>query len=235
MQSPPTDSYSLPPVGPTATDEVIPPQGQTAEPLPHEDKNLVLQGQYAGQMEMAASVDNVGEYLNQHRGWFPRCASPMQVSPISDHGYALLVGHFSILGYEVEPKVGLYLAPLDQRIYRIDTIPVPDYEYPGYDVDFKAVLELKDQEKNETNLSPMTLVDWQLSLNVKIHIPRFMNALPHALVKSSGDRLLNQVVRQVSKRLTRKVQEEFHTTQGLSLPESYHRHHFWSNWGKPHH
>ena len=88
---------------------------------------------------MAASPTTVGDYLNRHQGWFPRCASPMQVSPISDHGYALVVGHYSVLGYEVEPKVGLYLAPLEQRIYRIDTIPIPDYEPPGYDVDFKAI------------------------------------------------------------------------------------------------
>jgi hypothetical protein len=68
---------------------------------------------------------------------------------------------------------------------------------------------------------------------VRIHKPRFLNALPQALVKASGDKLLNQVVRQVSKRLTRKVQEDFHSSYHLPLPESYHRHHFWSHWGKP--
>jgi hypothetical protein len=190
---------------------------------------LIFEGHYAGQMEMAADVNTVGRYLDQHQGWFPRCASPMQVNPISEHGYALVVGHFSVLGYEVEPKVGLYLAPLDQRVYRIDTIPIPNYVPPGYDVDFKAVLALKDQATAQT---PITLIDWQLSLNVKVHMPSFVSALPRGLVKTSGDRLLNQVVRQVSKRLTRKVQEDFHTTQNLPLPASYHRHHFWSNWGK---
>ena len=41
---------------------------------------------------------------------------------------------------------------------------------------------------------------------VNIHVPKFLGCnYRHHLVKASGDRLLNQVVRQVSKRLTRKV------------------------------
>ncbi|WP_347404135.1 DUF1997 domain-containing protein [Nodosilinea sp. P-1105] len=197
---------------------------------------LLFEGQYAGQMDMAAGIDTVGEYLDSHRGWFTRCAHPMQVEPISDHGYALVVGRFSVLSYEVEPKVGLYLSPVDHQVYRIDTIPIPGYVPPGYDVDFRSVLRLVEGEgpgATEGSAAPgITKVDWELSLTVKIHKPRFMNALPYALVKGSGDRLLNQVVRQVSKRLTRKVQEDFHASNQLSLPPSYHRHFFWSNWGK---
>ncbi len=235
MQSPTTDSYSISPSNMTTE---VKEQGQPTHLLPSDlpatDSSLMFEGHYAGQMEMAAAPAIVGEYLNGHRGWFPRCASPMQVNAISEHGYALVVGYFSVLGYEVEPKVGLYLSPLDDRVYRIDTIPIPDYEPPGYDVDFKAVLELKDNNSSPPAAAPMTLVDWQLNLRVKIHVPKFVGALPQSLVKSSGDRLLNQVVRQVSRRLTRKVQEDFHTNLNIPLPESYHRHHFWSNWGKPH-
>ncbi|TVP70218.1 MAG: DUF1997 domain-containing protein [Leptolyngbya sp. LCM1.Bin17] len=197
---------------------------------------LLFEGQYAGQMDMAADIDTVGDYLDSHQGWFPRCAHPMQVEPISDHGYALAVGRFSVLSYEVEPKVGLYLSPVDHQVYRIDTIPIPGYVPPGYDVDFRSVLRLLEGEgqgATEGSAAPaITQVDWELSLTVKIHKPRFMNALPYTLVKGSGDRLLNQVVRQVSRRLTRKVQEDFHASNQLSLPSSYHRHFFWSNWGK---
>lgn len=197
---------------------------------------LLFEGQYAGQMDMAADLDTVGQYLNSHRGWFTRCAHPMQAEPLSDHGYALIVGRFSVLSYEVEPKVGLYLSPVEHQVYRIDTIPVPGYVPPGYDVDFRAVLRLgekPDPLPQEVALGTViTQVDWELSLTVKIHKPRFVDALPYGLVKGSGDRLLNQVVRQVSKRLTRKVQEDFHSSYNLPLPPTYHRHHFWSNWGK---
>ncbi|HIK44655.1 MAG TPA: DUF1997 domain-containing protein [Leptolyngbyaceae cyanobacterium M65_K2018_010] len=147
---------------------------------------------------------------------------------------ALVVGHFSVLGYEVEPKVGLYLSPLAHQVYRIDTVPIPGYTPPGYDVDFQAVLHLLEGSQAGSTTAPLTQVDWQLSLKVKIHKPRFLNALPHSLIKGSGDRLLNQVVRQVSKRLTRRVQEDFHTSCDLPLPQSYHRHYFWSDWGKRH-
>ncbi|PZO40126.1 MAG: hypothetical protein DCF17_12535 [Shackletoniella antarctica] len=196
------------------------------------DGGLVLEGHYAGKMDMAADVDTVGRYLNSHQGWFTRCAHPMQVDPIADHGYALVVGHFAMLGHEVEPKVGLYLSSLDHRVYRIDTMPIPGYVAPGYDVDFHSVLELKEGAAVPPPAMALTEVDWELSLAVKIHMPRLLGAVPRSLLKSSGDRLLNQVVRQVSKRLTRRVQEDFHTSHNLPLPESYRGHHFWSNWGR---
>nr|WP_278003627.1 DUF1997 domain-containing protein [Nodosilinea sp. TSF1-S3] len=196
------------------------------------DGALVLEGHYAGKMDMAADSGTVGRYLNSHRGWFTRCAHPMQVEPLSDHGYALVVGHFSVLGYEVEPKVGLYLSPLDHQVYRIDTMPIAGYVAPGYDVDFHAVLRLQDMPEAQPPATALTQVDWELGLAVKIHMPRMLNSVPRSLLKTSGDRLLNQVVRQVSKRLTRKVQEDFHQSHGLPLPESYRGHHFWSNWGR---
>ena len=219
--------------------EQIPPAiaDHAARRAPHDqvppvDGALLLEGHYAGKMDMAADSDTVGRYLNSHRGWFIRCAHPMQVEPISDHGYALVVGRFSVLGYEVEPKVGLYLSPLDHQVYRIDTMPVPGYVPPGYDVDFHAVMRLQDGPEATPPATNLTQVDWDLSLAVKIHMPRLLNSVPRSLLKTSGDRLLNQVVRQVSKRLTRKVQEDFHHSHNLPLPESYRGHHFWSNWGR---
>ncbi|MGB3138393.1 MAG: DUF1997 domain-containing protein [Nodosilinea sp.] len=212
----------------TAND--VPIAGEPVPPLA--DGALLLEGHYAGKMEMAGDIDTVGRYLNSHQGWFTRCAQPMQVEPISDHGYALVVGRFSVLGYEVEPKVGLYLSPLDHKVYRIDTIPVPGYVPPGYDVDFHAVMRLKEGAEALSLATPLTQVDWNLSLAVKIHMPRILSSVPRSLLKTSGDRLLNQVVRQVSKRLTRKVQEDFHHSHSLPLPESYRGHYFWSNWGR---
>jgi hypothetical protein len=222
-----TDTVDDPPTGLSSM------TGADRDPVsvpPEPNATLCFEGQYAGQMDMAADLDTVGHYLNSHRGWFPRCAHPMQVSPISEHGYALVVGHFSVLGYEVEPQVGLYLAPLDHGVYRIDTMAIPGYVPPGYDVDFQSALHLR--EGHDSQGHPLTQVDWTLTLMVRIHKPRFLNAIPQSLIKASGDKLLNQVVRQVSKRLTRKVQEDFHSSHHLPLPDSYHRHHFWSHWGK---
>jgi len=191
---------------------------------------LALEGQYTGQMDMQADRDTVVAYLDRHQEWFERCARPMAVEPIAVNGYALVIGQFRALGYEVEPKIGLHLLPQTAGIYRIETIPVPNYDAPGYDVDFNAAMELQAAAEGEP--AQITRVEWDLHLVVKLHMPRFIQALPPSLVKTSGDKLLTQIVRQVSKRLTRKVQEDFHQTNGLQLPESYHRHRFWAGWGR---
>ncbi|PSN20351.1 hypothetical protein C7271_02560 [filamentous cyanobacterium CCP5] len=191
---------------------------------------VLFEGRYAGQMEMSADRETVAQYLDVHQEWFRRCAEPMQVEAIGTNGYALLIGHFGALGHEVEPKVGLLLLPQQQGVYRIETIAIPDYTPPGYDVDFRASLEL-NQDSNDSE-AVLTHVDWELHLTVGIQLPRFIHALPKSLVKASGDRLLNQIVRQVSKRLTRKVQEDFHQVQNLPLPASYDRHRFWTGWNR---
>ncbi|MBW4467589.1 MAG: DUF1997 domain-containing protein [Pegethrix bostrychoides GSE-TBD4-15B] len=183
-------------------------------------------------MEMYADVATVARYLDAHRAWFPRCAQPMATEPIGDNGYALTIGKFGSFGYEVEPKIGLNLLPADQSIYRIQTIAVPNYVPPGYEVDFKAALQLieaaPDSEllaafKKATATAPecVTRVEWQLDLQVMIQFPRFIHALPLSLIETTGDRLLNQIVRQVSRRLTQKVQEDFHSSSDLPFPKKY--------------
>lgn len=169
-------------------------------------------GRYSDSMEMYASAATVAEYLNSHAGWFTRCAEPMKVQPLGENGYALTIGRFGAFGYEVEPKIGLELLPADEGVYRIRTIPIPDYQPPGYDVDYRAALQLKE-DFAETII---TRVEWELDLTVCLHFPRFIQRLPKSLIQSTGDRLLNQIVRQVSRRLTRKVQQDFHKACGVS-------------------
>ncbi|MBD2090105.1 DUF1997 domain-containing protein [Microcoleus sp. FACHB-1515] len=173
----------------------------------------LFHGYYANCMEMNASVPTVLEYMNAHRDWFPRCAHPMAVEPLSTNGYALTIGQFGAFGYEVEPKIGLELLPQDHCIYHIQTISIPNYEFQGYSVDFQATMLFTESEPQQTR------IDWELNLEVAIHFPRFIHALPKSLVRSTGDRLLNQVVREVSRRLTRKVQQDFHTSIGLPMPK----------------
>ncbi len=186
--------------------------------LPETEKSIAdtmtrFHGQFADCMEMYACAATVAEYFNSHREWFYRCAVPMKVEPIGETGYALTIGRFGSFGYDVEPKVGLELLPPDEGIYQIKTIAVPDYVPPGYDVDFKAQMQLLEQPaSSETEL---TLVEWHLDLSVDIHFPKFIQRLPKSVVQNTGDRLLNQIVRQVSRRLTHKVQEDFHKSHNL--------------------
>lgn len=181
-------------------------------------------------MEMYADAQTVAKYLDSHHGWFRRCAHPMKVEPLGENGYALLIGCFGAFGYEVEPRIGLELLPQDQGIYRIKTIPVPGYVPPGYEVDYKAAMELVEVpadslvcEPNSVALfqkqvSAVTRVEWQLDLAVYIRFPKFIHKLPRSVIQNTGDSLLCKIVRQVSRRLTYKVQEDFHTTLGLPIP-----------------
>ena len=168
---------------------------------------------FADVMEMRAPVKEVSSYLDAHQGWFRRCAAPMQVAPLGINGYRLTLGRFGNFGFELEPTIALELLPQQQGIYRIETIAAPntDAVADGYTVDFQAALELHPQDD-------YTLVQWDLDLEVVIRLPAFIGVLPESLVQSSGDHLLRQIVRQVSRRLTWKVQEDFHAHAGLSCP-----------------
>jgi hypothetical protein len=177
-------------------------------------------GRYHDSMELYASASLVGEYLNAHSSWFSRCAEPMKVQPLGENGYALGIGRFGSFGYEVEPKVGLELLPPVDGIYRIHTIPIPGYYPPGYDVDYNASMRMIEDVANDapTSTNEITRVEWELDLIVDIHFPKFIQRLPKSLVQSTGDRLLNQIVRQVSKRLTHKVSQDFHQSLGIDFP-----------------
>jgi len=184
--------------------------------------------QFVDSMDMYADMLTVSRYLDVHREWFRRCAQPMTAEAIGENSYALVIGKYGSFGYEVEPKIGLNLLPQDEGVYRIETIPVPGYTPVGYDVDFRAAMELVEitpqlfqETDREVAAFPekVTRVQWKLDLTVFIQFPRFIHALPKSLIQSTGDRVLSQVVRQVSGRLTRKVLEDFHTTHNLPIPK----------------
>jgi hypothetical protein len=176
---------------------------------------------FQGGMNMFSDVQTVANYLAAHRGWFCRCAQPMEAEPLGENSYILTIGRFGAFGYEVEPKIAVELLPTENYTYPMQTIPVPDYPAPGYEVDYRAVMELKEMPNRDGNESanPITQVTWNLDLNVDIKFPRFIRKLPKSVVQKTGDRLLAKIIRQVSRRLTRKVQADFHEHHNLSLPQ----------------
>ena len=187
---------------------------------------------FAGHMDMYADIKTVAKYLNAHEGWFCRCAQPMKVSPLGNSGYVLNIGRFASLGYEVEPKIAVVLDPPENNLYVMRTIPIPGYDTPGYEVQYKGLMELEEASSAEIANSSskkifgkkqavpetFTRVSWQLDLAVTVEFPKFIDRFPASLVQSTGDRLLAQIVRQISPRLTYKVQQDFHALQDLPLP-----------------
>ncbi|NJR37676.1 MAG: DUF1997 domain-containing protein [Leptolyngbyaceae cyanobacterium CSU_1_4] len=182
-----------------------------------QEQPISFHGNFESCMEMYTNAQTVANYLDAHRSWFPQSARPMKAVPIGANGYDLTVGRFGAFGYEVEAKVGLDLLPQNQGVYRIQTIPIPGYQAPGYEVDFQAAMQLT--EAGNQGSEPMTHVEWELNLQVTLQFPRFIHAMPRTLIQSTGDRLLNQIVRQVSRCLTYKVQEDFHRAVGVKFPK----------------
>ena len=195
--------------------------------LRHENDPQVrcYRSQFSDQMEMMSASDKVEEYLDRHQGWFERCAAPMRVHPIDAQSYDLSLGKFGNFGFEVEPTIALRLLPQHKGIYRIETIPsTPKAQdlREHYDVDFQASMHLIPMQESGDEPSPKgqvgTSVQWDLDLSVWIRLPKVITMLPDNLVQSSGDHLLKQIVRQISRRLTWKVQEDFHASHDLSCP-----------------
>jgi hypothetical protein len=188
-----------------------------------ETEKTLFQIRFIDSMEMYADAKAVADYLDVHAEWFTRCAQPLKTEPLGDNGYVLVIGRYGSFGYEIEPKVGLHLLPQDEGVYRIETIPVPNYVPAGYDIDFRASMELieySDQPANrELALPQLTHVQWTLDLTIEMQFPRFIQVLPRKMVQRTGDMLLDQVVKQISRRLTKKVQEDFHSSRNLPLPK----------------
>ncbi len=177
---------------------------------------------FVGYMDLYSDRETVKNYLNTHQGWFRRCAAPMKADPLGQNGYALTVSRVGAFGFVVEPKIGLHLLPEDQESYRIETISIPNYPAQGYEVDFQAVLELLPKVPN-LSLPPqakdLTSVEWQLELTVTLQFPQFIHGMPKALIEKTGDAILAQVVRQISRKLTANVQSDFHKTIGINLSQ----------------
>ena len=177
---------------------------------------------FADRMEMLAPTAVVADYLDRHEAWFERCAAPIQVKSFDRQSYGLTLGRFGNFGFEIEPTISLRLLPQDQLIYRIETTDLAwgDSTLRNlYEVDFQARMELKPWAEAE-GMDPglATAVSWNLDLSVWVRLPQVITVLPDGLVQSSGDHLLRQIVRQVSRRLTWKVQEDFHAQYSLKCP-----------------
>lgn len=215
--SPATDSLSHKPDSTHSTDV-------TEASISMDDSPMRFHNHFEDYMEIGATPEVFASYLDVHQDWFQRCAQPMQADPIDCQSYAITVGHFGAFNYYVQPKIGLELLPADQGVYRIRSVPVPDYQPPGYAVDFQASMQLVAVPPTQTSSElPATHVTWTLDLAVDVWFPRFIRLLPQGLIQGTGDRLLAEIVRQVSRRLTAKVQTDFHQSRNLPLPKQLQR------------
>lgn len=185
-----------------------PPKPEPVEKKPKERQLGEFRNSFLGYMNLNGDRDRVKNYLSVHQQWFRRCALPMKAEPIGNNGYVLTIGKVGALGFYVEPKIGLHLLPAEGDSYRIETIPVPNHPPQPYAVDFQAVMDVLADGGTEN----LTSVEWQLDLTVTLQFPEFIYGLSRSLIEKTGDAILGQVVRNISRKLTANVQADFHKT-----------------------
>ena len=112
----------------------------------------------------------------------------------------------------MEPKVGLEMKSHLPGMYTIESISLPDDGELGYEVDFRSTMQLVDGSRSgkEGTEESVTYAQWKLDLKVRVYFPQFIHALPKGLIQRTGDKLLAQIVKQVSQRLNKKVVDDFH-------------------------
>jgi hypothetical protein len=192
---------------------------------------LSFQAHFAGAMDMYSDRNTVADYLSAHEGWFCRCAEPMKTQPLGDNGYVMTIGRYGAFGYEVEPKIAVVLDPPVDGIYYTRSIPIPDEQFLGYLVDYQAVMKLQElplsypspeinsifTKHGAATPTVITKITWELHMDVMVKFPKFIYNISRSILQKTGDKILVQIVRQVSPRLTHKVQQDFHS--GLNLPQ----------------
>lgn len=193
---------------------------------------VVFQTHFAGIMEMYSDLDTVANYLNDHQGWFVRCAMPMKAEPFGENGYTLIIGSYGAFGYNVEPQMTVILDNSQVNFYSMYSVANPEFNHDAYEVDYFSKMFIESiplksasdgilkiyQRQGKQPPAEITKINWQLDLQVKVWFPRFIYKLPLSLIQDTGDRLLSQIVKQISPRLSYKVQKDFHSHFDLPIP-----------------
>jgi hypothetical protein len=156
----------------------------------------------------------------------------MKTLPFGDNGYIITIGKYGAFGYELEPKIAVVLELPVNGVYHTRSVPIPDQPFSGYLVDYQAIMKLEEmplsspsqdieaifRQQGRDVPAVITQVTWELHMDVMVKFPKFIHKIPRSILQKTGDKLLTQIVRQVSPRLTYKVQEDFHSSFNLPLP-----------------
>ncbi len=234
MQSQSSDENQFPnSYGETPANGMTPDEMQGTTSIAHDREPFEFRTDFKGFMEMYSDLQTVDQYLQQHEKWFVNCAKPMKAEPLENDGYTLTIGPFGSFGYKLEPKFSVVFESPQDGNYIMYNIPVPNYTPPGYEINYQSSMSLEEIPKEEaadgmTNVykkkkikelpSSITRINWELHLVAKVKFPGFIYKLKQSLIQTTGDRLLSQIIRQISPKLSYKVQENFHSQMDLPIP-----------------
>jgi hypothetical protein len=171
---------------------------------------LELQAGRRGQVDLETDRETLACYLRGHGQWIQRCFQPLRVEPLSAETYRLQFFRMGGLGFELEPSFGIKIWPEEDYLFRLTSIELPGDAALPYRVDCQASFRLEELPGSPAT----TRVHWDLHLDVRLHLPKFLHVLPRELVQGVGSQVVQQVTRSLSNRLTHNVCSDFYRSVG---------------------
>ncbi|MFS8777437.1 DUF1997 domain-containing protein [Synechococcus sp. W70.1] len=171
---------------------------------------LELQAGRWGQVDLETDRETLACYLRGHGQWIQRCFQPLRVEPLSAETYRLQFFRMGGLGFELEPSFGIKIWPEEDYLFRLTSIELPGDAALPYRVDCQASFRLEELPGSPAT----TRVHWDLHLDVRLHLPKFLHVLPRKLVQGVGSQVVQQVTRSLSNRFTHNVCSDFYRSVG---------------------
>jgi hypothetical protein len=171
---------------------------------------LELQARRRGQVDLETDRETLACYLRGHGQWIQHCFQPLRVEPLSAETYRLQFFRMGGLGFELEPSFGIKIWPEEDYLFRLTSIELPGDAALPYRVDCQASFRLEELPGSPAT----TRVHWDLHLDVRLHLPKFLHVLPRKLVQGVGSQVVQQVTRSLSNRLTHNVCSDFYRSVG---------------------
>ncbi len=162
-----------------------------------------------GAVDLETDLDRLASHLERHSEWMERCLKPLTVYALSADDYKLQFFQISGLGFSLEPCFGVKVWSEPNYVYCLRSIPLPEDEALPYTVDCWSYYHLESIVESE-----VTRVNWKLKLHIVLDLPKFLQALPDSMVYQVGVRVINQVTRTMTDRLTRNVCTDYYQSIG---------------------
>ncbi|MFS8884767.1 DUF1997 domain-containing protein [Synechococcus sp. H70.2] len=172
--------------------------------------HLDLQAGRRGQVDLETDRETLARYLRGHGQWIQRCFRPLQVEPLSADTYKLQFFRMGGLGFELEPCFGVKIWPEEDYLFRLTSTELPGEAALPYRVDCQASFRLEELPGSPAT----TRVHWDLHLDIRLHLPKFLQVLPRKLVQRVGSQVVQQVTRSLSDRFTHNVCSDFYCSIG---------------------
>lgn len=177
---------------------------------PASPRSVRIQAGRQGQVDMQTKRESLAAYLQEHQKWIDRCFKPLKVFPLSDSTYKLQFFRIGGLGFELEPCFGVKIWSEKHYMFRLSSIELPSDADLPYTVDCQSYFQLEELPE-----SGMTRVNWDLELDIWMELPRFLAAFPYNLVYNVGAKVVRQVTRRMSDRLTHNVCTDYYRSVGM--------------------